>query len=662
MRAHKATWALLGAGLLVPIVFLSVTSYRRLQEGIRARERIQAAELERGFRDRVRSTRRLLDRSLEDRISEALSRIPAGEREPPLVIDPILAHPFTLDPEGRVLFPPSLPSPDPEIPDGVWRTRIREAAALEARSPGEPSAVSACQDALARSPDRGVTRQAALLLGAWHVRAGRLVEALEAYEKGWGLRPPHADPETALLGAMRVVCLARTGSPEGAAAATASFLEAVLSVDAWGDPAEAAPLVRIVSDLRPPRRDLSRREARLWEEWDHLPARLVLRRVLSDWGLQAIASRPEKDGLLLVSRMSGDGARAIAFRPAGPGISGAGALLDVPRVEAWLAERLATDAGPGAWRLVPADAAAGASAGIREPIPSRIPLWRLEAEPPAPAAGGHAGGGEEQAGRALLLASVAVAAVSFALILWALSRERELQRMKGEFISAASHELRTPLALIQTAGETLHLGRVNDPDRVKGYLAVIDRESRRLARLMANLLDFSRLEAGRRPWTPRRIDTTPFLREALAELREAFADPAIAWEVSVPDALPPLAADPEALRMVLANLVGNAVKYSPGDAKRVIVSAGAEGGKVRLDVEDRGIGIPAAERARVFERFYRTDAARGIPGSGIGLSLVRQAVEAHGGSVEALGASPNGTLFRILLPVFPVSAEAGVNP
>lgn len=643
-------WAALGAGLLVPVTFLSVTSHRQMRKEIRNRQRIQAAEIERGFLDRVRSVSRLLERSLEERIGAALGRIGPGREG--LFEEPLLAHPFVVGAEGGILFPAPPPDVPPEPSDEIWRRRIEEAAGTEARAPGDPAAIASMQDCLLRSPDKAVARRAALLVGAWHLREERTREALDAYEKGWAQRADRPDPETALLGAMRVVCLARVAPPESAAEASIAFLETVLSADAWEDPLESAFVVRLVSDARPPRAERPPTEAGLWHQWDRLPDRLRLRRILAGWGAQALAEEPA-EGLLLAWRATPDGAEALAFLPAGAGKAGTGALLDVERIEAWLAERLQADAGPGVWRLAAAQAPVDPGAKAHEPILSRMPLWRLEASPAPIARSGGSADVEGRAGRIFVLAAPAAALLSFALILWTLTRERELARLKGEFISAASHQLRTPLALIRTAGETLRMGRVSDPDRVKGYLGVIDRESRRLGRLMTNLLDFTRLEAGRRAWTPRRLDTSPFLREAVGELQEAFADPGIAWEASIPDSLPAVSADPEALRLILANLVENAVKYSPDGEKRVIVRAAAEGGRIRLEVEDRGPGIPSAERIRVFERFYRSEDARrrGIPGSGIGLALVRQAVEAQGGDIEVLQASPQGTCFRILLPM-----------
>lgn len=234
----------------------------------------------------------------------------------------------------------------------------------------------------------------------------------------------------------------------------------------------------------------------------------------------------------------------------------------------------------------------------------------------------------------------------------ATQRLREIDQAKSEFLSAVSHELRTPLAALQGFSELL-LERDVPPDRARRYLHHLQAESQRLGRIVADLLDLSRIEAGRGVSLRREpVD----LRELVERNVEVFAcqHALHRFDVSVASSLRPLAADRDAVDRMLKNLLSNAVKYSPRGG-RVLVEvrpAADRPGLVELAIEDEGVGIPAEALPRIFEPYVRithpeTATAQGL---GLGLSLVRALAHDHGGLVEVESLPGKGSRFRVLLP------------
>ena len=249
-----------------------------------------------------------------------------------------------------------------------------------------------------------------------------------------------------------------------------------------------------------------------------------------------------------------------------------------------------------------------------------------------------------------VLLAVIVAGIVLAWRL--LRRESEMARLKSDFVANVSHDLKTPLSVIRMFGETLELGRVPDEERRREYYRVITRESERLSRLIDNVLDFSRIEGGRRRYERVPTAVEPLVRDTL----EAFAYPleqqGFKVEVTVAPDLPEVPMDADAIGQALANLVDNAIKYA-GEERVITLDARREGDRLALSVSDRGIGIPPAEQARIFEKFYRVGRSetQGRRGSGVGLALVRHIVEAHGGTVTVQSTPGQGSRFTVWLPL-----------
>jgi signal transduction histidine kinase len=239
------------------------------------------------------------------------------------------------------------------------------------------------------------------------------------------------------------------------------------------------------------------------------------------------------------------------------------------------------------------------------------------------------------------------------------SREIALARLKSDFVANVSHELRTPLSLIRLYAETLEMGRLTNPDKPQQYYRIIREESERLTALINNILDFSRIEAGRKEYDFRETDLARLVRETLDAYRYQIEQNGFTFQEQIEDNLPPVRVDREAIARSLLNLVNNAVKYSPQE-KFLSVRLFRSGDDIKLQVADHGMGIPIREQSKIFEKFYRVGdpLVHNTKGSGLGLSLVRHIVQAHGGEVSVESAPGKGSTFTIALPLAPAGMPA----
>ena len=232
------------------------------------------------------------------------------------------------------------------------------------------------------------------------------------------------------------------------------------------------------------------------------------------------------------------------------------------------------------------------------------------------------------------------------------SKEIAVAKLKSDFVSNVSHELRTPLALIRLYAETLELGRITTPEKKQQYYRIVRKESERLTALINNILDFSRIEAGRKEYEFRETDISDLVRNTLDSYRYQIEQQGFEFDESIDANLPNVRVDREAIARALVNLVNNALKYS-AEQKYLGVKLYRENGVVKLEVADRGIGISRRDQAKIFEKFYRAGdpLVHNTKGSGLGLSLVRHITEAHGGAIEVESAPGTGSKFIMSLPV-----------
>jgi signal transduction histidine kinase len=231
-------------------------------------------------------------------------------------------------------------------------------------------------------------------------------------------------------------------------------------------------------------------------------------------------------------------------------------------------------------------------------------------------------------------------------------RETEIAQLKSDFVANVSHDLKTPLSVIRMFGETLEMDRVSGEAKRHEYYHVITREAERLSRLIDNVLDFSRIEGGRRAYDIVPTAVEPLVRETVEAFEYPLAQRAFAVTVDVAPDVGEVPLDADAVGQALANLIDNAMKYS--EARRVVRLTAARGdGWLTLSVEDEGIGIPRAEQSRIFDKFYRVGRSetQGRRGSGVGLALVRHVAEAHGGAVTVESEPGRGSRFTLRFPV-----------
>lgn len=232
------------------------------------------------------------------------------------------------------------------------------------------------------------------------------------------------------------------------------------------------------------------------------------------------------------------------------------------------------------------------------------------------------------------------------------SKEMALAKLKSDFVSNVSHELRTPLALIRLYAETLELGRITTKEKKQEYYRIVRKESERLSGLINNILDFSRIEAGAKEYEFRETDIADLVRNTLDSYRYQIEQQGFTLKEEIDETLPVVYVDREAMARALLNLVNNALKYSP-EEKFLRVKLYRENGTVKLEVEDRGIGITRREQTKIFEKFYRTGdpLVHNTKGSGLGLSLVRHITNAHGGNVTVESTPGKGSKFTLSLPM-----------
>jgi PAS domain S-box-containing protein len=233
-----------------------------------------------------------------------------------------------------------------------------------------------------------------------------------------------------------------------------------------------------------------------------------------------------------------------------------------------------------------------------------------------------------------------------------MTEERAVEQLKSDFVSTVSHELRTPLAAIYGAALTLQRDDVRlEESQRSGLLDVISSEADRLARIVNDILWASRLDSGQMSVAIESCNAEALTGRVVDALR-AHAPDTVTLSIIAQPGLPPVAADPDKLRQVLTNLVDNAVKYSP-DGGEVRVALSTAGGRVRIRVEDQGLGIPAAEHTRIFEKFFRLDPdlTRGVGGTGLGLYICRELVHRMHGRIWVVSDGRHGSTFSVELPI-----------
>lgn len=254
---------------------------------------------------------------------------------------------------------------------------------------------------------------------------------------------------------------------------------------------------------------------------------------------------------------------------------------------------------------------------------------------------------------AVSLAIFTLLAGTVGLMLVTSQRAQRLARQQIEFVAGVTHELHTPLTAMRSAGQNLAAGVVADPQQVRRYGTLIEAEGRRLSDMVGQVLELAGIQSGRRVYQPRPESVEALVNLAVDDCRALLEPRNVRVERDIPADLPPVLADAEALRRALRNLIENAVRHG-GQEGWVGVRARRRDGGIEITVSDRGPGIRREDLPHLFEPFYRgrDTLAKGVPGSGLGLSVVRHVVEALGGKV-GVSSDANGSAFTLLLPAAP---------
>jgi len=253
---------------------------------------------------------------------------------------------------------------------------------------------------------------------------------------------------------------------------------------------------------------------------------------------------------------------------------------------------------------------------------------------------------------ALLTFIVALMLMGAFLIVRDISRESETTRLKTEFVHNISHELKTPLTLIRLYGETLQRKEDLKKDEKKEAYEIITKESERLSHLINNVLDFSRIEMGRKEFYFKKGNLAQIVRNTLESYRYHLEKKGFSVKKEIASDLPEMNFDGEAIASVLVNLLSNAMKFSP-KIKEVTVKLLKDNGNAVLQVADKGIGISPKDTSRIFKRFYRAknEIVSETRGSGLGLTLVKHITEAHGGRIKVESEPGKGSTFTMILPL-----------
>ncbi|MBN1341134.1 MAG: HAMP domain-containing histidine kinase [Phycisphaerae bacterium] len=302
--------------------------------------------------------------------------------------------------------------------------------------------------------------------------------------------------------------------------------------------------------------------------------------------------------------------------------------------------------------LPPEDANEADSCLISQAIGSRMPGWSvgLYLKGPDP----FASEAERQITVYYWTGTLMVVGISMlaGLIGWRFARQIRLTRLKNDLIATVSHELKTPLASMRVLADTLLAGNIRDEGQAREYVELIAKENARLSRLIDNFLTFSRMERNKGSFEFQEVDVSEIVAEAVEAVRERFNTPDCRLNVDVAQNLPTVVGDKDALITVVLNLLDNAQKYTE-DRKEISLRAFLDGSEVCLEVRDNGIGMSGRATRKVFDRFYQVDQhlSRTAGGCGLGLSIVKFIVDAHGGRIDVRSQLGHGSTFSVRLPV-----------
>jgi len=251
-----------------------------------------------------------------------------------------------------------------------------------------------------------------------------------------------------------------------------------------------------------------------------------------------------------------------------------------------------------------------------------------------------------------ILTLIVVLTFGAVLIVRTIAHEMDVLKIKSDFVSSVSHEFKTPLTSIKALAERLQSGKVNDDAKMKHYFSVISQDVDKLIGLVKNILDFSKIEEGKREYDFQDMDIVQLVKEQIHDFKKSEMNKEIEIDAQFQEDIPHLLVDKEVLSQAFNNLLENAVKFSSGK-KEIKITIKKDDDNVIIEVSDRGIGIPQDGLDKIFDKFYqgRNALRQTVKGTGLGLTLVKHTVEAHGGRISVQSKVGEGSTFSLILPI-----------
>lgn len=647
---------LFGVLVFVPVVLLAGLALQSLEA--------EALTLDRGLAERADAIAREVQETLRARFDEfevetraAMSR-PTGD----IPRTQGLRVAFRFDADNALARPFTFPGSDdrwPE-PDAAWQRQARAAERLESRASWD-AARSAWEEAARRAQEPA--HRAHARLGAARVRMQRYDdrvgdELVLLADEHPSVRGPRGHRIADLATLLRAVDLERKDRGDEAVRLLRQFVERTLA---------ATQVVGFPGDVVVALEAVRRLEGRVDPGWarlarDRLDDRMAdlfwAERV--DGELRLVAARPAPEGLftwyaedqaLWATYRRGDTVWALSFD--------ADAILrQLGRTVVDVANRVDPDLSAGIVRI---DEDLGAALTRRSLAP-RLPRFAVVVRPADPVKLAEVRRNVRLQRVGIVVLAVLAASLGIVAAVRMVNQNIEAARAKADFAANVSHELRSPITQIRLRGESLQLDLVDDDAERHAHYDAIVRETERLSRLVDNVLDFSAIERGVKKYTLRPGDLAEVVIKAVEVARPTAASQGMALNLVIPEDLPVLWLDREAMGQVMTNLISNALKYgADGPSVDVSVEVLPEDGTVEVHVADHGIGIATADQERVFEHFFRVASTevRRRRGTGIGLTIVRYIVEAHGGEIRVESAIGEGSTFTVTLPVDPPEDVGG---
>lgn len=558
---------------------------------------------------------------------------------------------------GGTLAAPFLRGPPASLTAGAWRLSAAWRAATEAELRGDYAEAATRFAAFARRAQAADARSDATFARArCAMRAGDLRQAEAGFREverdARGFRSPEGF-RYGDLARFKLVEMLLASDPLVGGVELRKLVDALLAEE-WvlGEGGEAAIARRSIDNILPTREN-AEEIARLRETVDDLQTQLYWAGAFQD-ELDSLGTKgrliPREPGAFSYFTTSG-----VLWAMTWPNTDQYVFALDstvlLARFKSLGRTTIGTDSDVAVTVIGPDERGPPKDIRVRRPL-ARAPQWSIVAYPRDPAALQRRQAEDTRRGIGIVLVSVLMIGVGAFLSARLVRRELDAARLKSDFAANVSHELRSPITQIRLKAEALQLGLAETAEAQARHYDVIVREAERLSRMVDNMLDFAAIERGKKKYNLRLGDLAVTVQNVVETARVAMETRSMTIEENYPEDLPPVWHDAEAVAQVVVNLLSNAAKYGQ-EAAWIGVSVRTATGEVCVEVSDHGIGVDASELQAIFEQYYRSHdpAARRRKGTGIGLTIVKYIMEAHGGSVTVRSTLGVGTTFVLHFPI-----------